>query len=43
LNFVDNIFWTNDDGLGIDMNDLIPLSINKNTINKVRTFKFVGV
>jgi hypothetical protein len=38
-----NIFWTNDDGLGIDMNDLIPLSINKNTINKVRTFKFVGV
>ncbi len=38
-----NIFWTNDDGYGIDMNDLIPLSINKNTFNKVRTFKFVGV
>jgi hypothetical protein len=38
-----NIFWTNDDGLGIDMNDLIPLSINKNTLNRVRTFKFVGV
>jgi hypothetical protein len=39
----DNIFWTNDDGFGIDMNDLIPLSINKNTLNRVRTFKFVGV
>jgi hypothetical protein len=38
-----NIFWTNDDGLGIDMNDLIPLLINKNTLNRVRTFKFVGV
>jgi hypothetical protein len=37
-----NIFWTND-GYGIDMNDLIPLLINKNTSNKVRTFKFVGV
>jgi hypothetical protein len=39
----DNIFWTNDDGRGIDMSDLIPLSINKNTLNRVRTFKFVGV
>jgi hypothetical protein len=39
----DNIFWTNDDGRGIDMSDLIPLSINKNTSNKVRTFKFIGV
>jgi hypothetical protein len=38
-----NIFWTNDDGLGIDMNDLIPIVINKNTLNRVRTFKFVGV
>jgi hypothetical protein len=38
-----NIFWTNDDGYGINMNDLIPLSINKNTLNRVRTFKFVGV
>jgi hypothetical protein len=38
-----NIFWTNDDGYGIDMSDLIPLSINKNTLNRVRTFKFVGV
>lgn len=38
-----NIFWTNDDGYGIDMNNLIPLSINKNTSNKVRTFKLVGV
>jgi hypothetical protein len=38
-----NIFWTNDDGRGIDMSDLILLSINKNTSNKVRTFKFVGV
>jgi len=38
-----NIFWTNDDGYGIDMNDLIPLSINKNTLNRVRTFKFVGI
>jgi hypothetical protein len=37
-----NIFWTND-GYGIDMSDLIPLSINKNTLNRVRTFKFVGV
>jgi hypothetical protein len=38
-----NIFWTNDDGYGIDMSDLIPLSINKNILNRVRTFKFVGV
>ena len=38
-----NIFWTNDDGYGIDMSDLIPLLINKNTSNKIRTFKFVGV
>jgi hypothetical protein len=37
-----NIFWTNDNN-AIDMSDLIPLLINKNTSNKVRTFKFVGV
>jgi hypothetical protein len=29
--------------MSIDMSDLILQSINKNTINKVRTFKFVGV
>ena len=37
-----NNFWTNDD-YEIDMSDLILRTINKNTINKVRTFKFVGV
>jgi hypothetical protein len=37
-----NNFWTSDD-YEIDMSDLILKSINKNTINKVRTFKFVGV
>jgi hypothetical protein len=37
-----NTFWTSDD-YEIDMSDLIFKSINKNTINKVRTFKFVGV
>jgi hypothetical protein len=38
-----NIFWTNDTSFGIDMSSLSPLQINKNTFNKVRTFKFVGV
>jgi len=38
-----NIFWSNDDGIGIDMNNLTPLSMSKITLNKVRTFKFVGV
>jgi hypothetical protein len=37
-----NTFWTNDD-YGVDMSDLIIQSINKNTSNRVRTFKFVGV
>lgn len=37
-----NNFWTSDD-YEIDMSDLILKSINNNTINKVRTFKFVGV
>ena len=37
-----NNFWTSDD-YEIDMSDLILRTINKNTINKVRTFKFVGV
>jgi hypothetical protein len=37
-----NNFWTND-GYEIDMSDLILRTINKNTINKIRTFKFVGV
>ena len=37
-----NNFWTSDD-YEIDMIDLILRTINKNTINKVRTFKFVGV
>ena len=37
-----NNFWTSD-GYEIDMSDLILRTINKNTINKVRTFKFVGV
>ena len=37
-----NNFWTNDD-YEIDMSDLILRTINKNTINKVRTFKFVGI
>jgi hypothetical protein len=33
-----NNFWTNDD-YEIDMSDLILRTINKNTINKVRTFQ----
>ena len=37
-----NNFWTNDD-YEIDMSDFILKTINNNTINKVRTFKFVGV
>lgn len=37
-----NNFWTNDE-FSIDMSDLILSSINKNILNKVRTFKFVGV
>jgi hypothetical protein len=37
-----NNYWTND-GYEIDMNDLILRSINKNTMNKVRTFKFAEV
>lgn len=37
-----NNFWTSDD-YEIDMCDLILRKINNNTINKVRTFKFVGV
>ena len=37
-----NNFWTSD-GYEINMGDLILRTINKNTINKVRTFKFVGV
>ena len=37
-----NAFWTSDD-YEIDMSDLIVKSINKNILNKVRTFKFVGV
>lgn len=37
-----NNFWTSDN-YEIDMSDLILRTINKNTINKVRTFKFVGV
>jgi hypothetical protein len=37
-----NTFWTSDD-YEIDMSDLIVKSINKNILNKVRTFKFVGV
>ena len=37
-----NNFWTSD-GYEINMSDLILRTINKNTINKVRTFKFVGV
>jgi hypothetical protein len=35
-------FWTSDE-FSINMTDLILASINKNTLNKVRTFKFVGV
>ena len=35
-------FWTSDE-FSIDMTDLILQSINKNILNKVRTFKFVGV
>ena len=37
-----NNFWTSD-GYEIDMSDFILKTINKNTISKVRTFKFVGV
>jgi hypothetical protein len=37
-----NNFWTSD-GYEIDMSDLILRTINNNTINKVRTFKFVGI
>jgi hypothetical protein len=37
-----NNFWTSDD-YELNMSDLILKSINNNTINKVRTFKFVGV
>ena len=35
-------FWTSDE-FSMNMTDLILQSINKNTLNKVRTFKFVGV
>jgi len=38
-----NIFWTNDDGYGIDMGSLIPIKMNKGILNKVRTFKFLEV
>ena len=35
-------FWTSDE-FSMNMTDLILQPINKNTLNKVRTFKFVGV
>jgi hypothetical protein len=38
-----NIFWIDNSTYSFDMDRLMPIKINKNTLNKVRTFKFVGV